>query len=80
MINAIKNKIGAAIHPITGTQIIHPPDATMINTIGITCTLLLSHCEIFTTTLDRKRKFEQWLQDYKIRGDVLKYEEIRYLL
>jgi len=33
--------------------------------------------EIFTTTLDRKRKFEQWLQDYKIRGDVLIYEEIR---
>lgn len=33
--------------------------------------------EIFTTTLDRKRKFERWLLDYKLRGEVKTYEEIQ---
>ena len=33
--------------------------------------------EIFTTTLDRKRKFEKWLIDYKLRGEVKTYEEIK---
>jgi len=33
--------------------------------------------EIFTTTLDRKRKFEKWLLEYKLRGEVKTYEEIK---
>ncbi len=27
--------------------------------------------EIFTTTLDRKRKFEKWLLEFKLRGEVV---------
>lgn len=33
--------------------------------------------EIFTHTLNRKQKFEKWLREYKLRGDVWTYEEIR---
>ena len=32
--------------------------------------------EIFTPTIDRKRKFEKWLLDYKLRGEVKTYDEI----
>ena len=32
--------------------------------------------EIFTASLDRKRKFEKWLLEYKLRGEVKTYEEI----
>ena len=32
--------------------------------------------EIFTTSLTRKRKFESWLKEYKLRGEVLTYDEI----
>lgn len=40
-------------------------------------TLSLPKLNIFTTTLDRKRKFEKWLVDYRLRGEVWTYEEIR---
>ena len=30
----------------------------------------------FTTTNDRKRKFEGWLQDYKIRGEVVVFDDL----
>lgn len=33
--------------------------------------------EIFTTTIDRKRKFEKWLHEYKLRGEVKVFDEIR---
>ena len=33
--------------------------------------------EIFTASLDRKRKFEKMLQESKLRGEVWTYEEIR---
>ncbi len=33
--------------------------------------------EIFTTTLDRKRKFEKWLLEYKLRGEVKVFDEIK---
>ncbi len=33
--------------------------------------------EIFTTTIDRKRKFEKWLLDYKLRGEVITFNSIR---
>ena len=33
--------------------------------------------EMFTTTLDRKRKLEKWLQEYNLRGEIKTYEEIR---
>ena len=39
--------------------------------------LSLPKLNIFTTTIDRKRKFEKWLQEYKLRGEVWTYEEIR---
>ena len=32
--------------------------------------------EIFTTSLTRKRKFETWLKEYTLRGEVFTYEEI----
>ena len=32
--------------------------------------------EIFTTSLTRKRKFETWLKEYKLRGEVFTYDEI----
>ncbi|MFS0780118.1 hypothetical protein [Bacillus sp. 1P06AnD] len=32
--------------------------------------------EIFTTTQDRKKKFEKWLLEYKLRGEVLLYSDI----
>lgn len=32
--------------------------------------------EIFTTSLTRKRKFENWLKEYKLRGEVFTYDEI----
>ncbi|MGM9925211.1 MAG: hypothetical protein ACI35R_13280 [Bacillus sp. (in: firmicutes)] len=31
---------------------------------------------IFTTTLDRKRKFEKWMLDLKIRGEALTFSDI----
>lgn len=33
--------------------------------------------EIFTTTLDRKRKFEKWLIDFKLRGEVIIFNSIK---
>ena len=33
--------------------------------------------EMFTHTLDRKRKLEKWLIDNKLRGEIKTYEEIR---
>lgn len=33
--------------------------------------------QIFTTTVDRKRKFEKWLLEYKLRGEVKTFDEIR---
>lgn len=32
--------------------------------------------EIFTTTIDRKRKFDKWLLDYKLRGEVFLYNQL----
>lgn len=32
---------------------------------------------IFTTTLDRKRKFEWWMKQHNLRGEVKTFEEIK---
>ena len=32
--------------------------------------------EIFTTTIDRKRKFDKWLLDYKLRSEVFLYNQL----
>ena len=33
--------------------------------------------EVFTTTKIRKQKFDKWLQEYKLRGEVSVYDEVR---